>query len=77
MNLINNSTIVFLLCHCSIVKYAANKWLSILILTLEKTFDTDPRSTSIPNKSKANALVIMFLVRLQYLSKDCNTKGLN
>jgi hypothetical protein len=48
-----------------------------LILTLEKTFDTDPRSTSIPNKSKANALVIMLLVRLQYLSKDCNTKGLN
>jgi hypothetical protein len=31
-----------------------------LIFTLEKTFDTDLRSTSVPNKSKANALIISF-----------------
>jgi hypothetical protein len=37
---------------------------------LEKTFDTDLRSTSVPNKSKANALIIKLLVDLQYLSRD-------
>jgi hypothetical protein len=36
---------------------------------LEKTFDTVMRSTSVPNKSNANAFIIMLFVGLQYLSE--------